>query len=483
MISKFREIFFPRYTANQRRQINSILLITNFQRMHITALSSLVVVVLFGLLPEILFQYLGLGKFQAPIRHLFNYYLAMSVLLCIYIGLYHLLKPRTPSGFRAYHAVLVISFMFLFIYMSIFLSLADQYITGALTLYTMGSIFLALLFYFPPAINAVLFVSGLIFFMLTLPAYQSDPLIIYRHYITAFELCIGALLASVFIYSFKCRQIAQIMRIQNQHKEIKRSNYLLKKNAEKLKKMDEEKNELMGIMAHDLKNPVSGIQGITELIELDPEMDKNQMKDLLGFLKNYSDRMNAIIVNLLNINAIDSGKVKMQRKEVNVCWLVRDTVAAYTLIASKKEISLEVLSGEENAMVYGDPDAIYQIMDNLISNAIKFSPLKKKIRIQIKSHKSSVSISVQDEGPGLTEEDKKKLFGRYAKLTARPTMNEHSTGLGLSIVHKLVSAMNGKVSCKSEPGMGATFIISLPSLSSKTEYRKNGKAVYPGVPA
>ena len=109
-----------------------------------------------------------------------------------------------------------------------------------------------------------------------------------------------------------------------------------------------------------------------------------------------------------------------------------------------------------------DPSVMVQVLENLVSNAIKYSPSGKNIRVRLSKDPSHVRCEVRDEGPGLSAEDQKKLFGKFARLSAKPTGGEHSTGLGLSIVKKMVEAMNGKVWCESELGKGATFVVQLP---------------------
>jgi two-component system sensor histidine kinase/response regulator len=114
--------------------------------------------------------------------------------------------------------------------------------------------------------------------------------------------------------------------------------------------------------------------------------------------------------------------------------------------------------------VQADPAALNQVLDNLLSNAIKFSPPGKQIRVAVCSPgKGYIECQVQDEGPGFSEKDKTRMFHRYARLSARPTGGEPSTGLGLSIVKKLVVAMHGELACESTPGNGATFAFRLPS--------------------
>jgi two-component system sensor histidine kinase/response regulator len=113
-------------------------------------------------------------------------------------------------------------------------------------------------------------------------------------------------------------------------------------------------------------------------------------------------------------------------------------------------------------MVFADASALNQIFDNLVSNALKFSPQGKKVSISVRSVNQHVECVIHDEGPGFTAEDKMRMFRRYGRLSARPTGGEPSTGLGLSIVRKLVQAIDGELACESEPGKGATFTIRLP---------------------
>ena len=113
-------------------------------------------------------------------------------------------------------------------------------------------------------------------------------------------------------------------------------------------------------------------------------------------------------------------------------------------------------------MVAADTTQLVQIMDNLVSNAVKYSPSGKNIYVRVYQVDSRVRAEIKDEGPGISAEDQKRLFGKFARLSARPTAGEHSTGLGLAIVKRLVESMKGKVWCESHPGQGAAFIVELP---------------------
>jgi signal transduction histidine kinase len=123
---------------------------------------------------------------------------------------------------------------------------------------------------------------------------------------------------------------------------------------------------------------------------------------------------------------------------------------------------LETKLPNDGTAVTADASCLDQVLDNLLSNALKFSPSGGRISVSVQANTDDVQCTIQDEGPGFTVEDRAKMFRRYARLSAKPTDGEPSTGLGLSIVKKLVKAMNGKLTCESVPGHGAAFTVSLP---------------------
>jgi signal transduction histidine kinase len=136
--------------------------------------------------------------------------------------------------------------------------------------------------------------------------------------------------------------------------------------------------------------------------------------------------------------------------------------------AALKNITLHFSTDTAQVPVYADTSALAQVIDNLLSNAVKYSPQGKNVFVRLREIDSKVRIEIQDEGEGIAPKEMEKLFGKFVRLTARPTGGEDSTGLGLSIVKKLVEAMNGKVWCESQSGTelsasGTTFIVELPS--------------------
>jgi signal transduction histidine kinase len=158
--------------------------------------------------------------------------------------------------------------------------------------------------------------------------------------------------------------------------------------------------------------------------------------------------------------------MRLQSEAFEITSVVADVVNDYRNRAEEKGIRLHFDVPFQSMQAFGDALAMTQVLDNIISNAVKYSPSGRNVWIRLLERQTAMRVEVQDEGPGLSEEDKKRLFGKFVRLSAQPTGNEHSTGLGLSIVKRMVEAMNGEVWCESELGVGATFIVEIPAARS-----------------
>ncbi len=250
---------------------------------------------------------------------------------------------------------------------------------------------------------------------------------------------------------------------------------------EQLIQLNNEKNEFLGVAAHDLKNPLGAVRWLAELLlndnsNLSREREHEVLRNIIG----SSERMFSIVTNLLDVNAIEQGTVNLEPEPVNLLIAVADVVANFEERARQKNITLHINNeiSATNAGIFVNPNILSQVLENLVSNAIKYSPNDKNIWVVVKEQPTDTKeknsalkptpcclILVKDEGPGISEDDKKRLYGKFARLTAQPTGGEHSTGLGLFIVKKLVEAMHGRVWCESEVGngiAGATFIVEFP---------------------
>jgi signal transduction histidine kinase len=252
-----------------------------------------------------------------------------------------------------------------------------------------------------------------------------------------------------------------------------RTHLELKHARQRLREMNEEKNEFMGIAAHDLRNPLSAIKGFSEMIVEDAQaLRRKEAQDLDGGLKELEEfgerigvttaRMMEMVQNLLDANRIERGEMKLTLVPTDLAPALNHVIETQRSHATAKQQTIHLESDSTPVVVLVDSSIIAQVLENLVSNAVKYSPPCKDIFVRLKKQAQSARVEVWDEGPGLSAEDQKKLFGKFARLSAKPTGGENSTGLGLSIVKKMVEAMNGKVWCESELGRGATFIVEFP---------------------
>ncbi len=300
-----------------------------------------------------------------------------------------------------------------------------------------------------------------------------------------------------------------IQTLSEQAWEIATMNTQLQSRNQELERLNTEKNEFLGIAAHDLKNPLSSIVLMTEMLQMQHKtLASEQVQEKLGRIESTAMRMRDIITNLLDVNALESGALTLYPAEFDAKDLVRDVVEEYQQRATEKNITLhlDIADAPEHG-IYADYAKTHEVLENLVSNAVKYSPTGKKVNVRVvvghssddnvrntnteAAHRTNdqrlmtndqstndqstndqftkpqatnnyLRIEVADEGPGISDEDMKRLFGKFARLTAQPTGGEDSTGLGLSIVKKIVEAMNGRVWCESVLGAGATFIVELP---------------------
>ena len=249
--------------------------------------------------------------------------------------------------------------------------------------------------------------------------------------------------------------------ISQMHREVEnQKNEILKKNEELLT-LNNEKNNLIGIVAHDLKSPLNQINGLLSLLKLTSSGLSPEAMGYIEMIEKSSGRLSDMIAKILDVEAIESKKMNLVFDRVDLGELISTLVERYEYAANQKGITVHTQKQAET-IAYADWGYTEQVLENLLSNAIKFSPADRNVFIKVYLDNGQALCHIRDEGPGITEGDKKKLFGKYQKLSAKPTGNETSTGLGLSIVKKFVDAMNGRIWCESREGEGANFFVALP---------------------
>lgn len=257
-----------------------------------------------------------------------------------------------------------------------------------------------------------------------------------------------------------------------------RTHIALKAARDELQRVAEEKDELLNLMAHDLKNGLAAIRLHAEfLAHHAPELD-SPSRQCADTLTHEAARLADCIGELLASQAAGPQSLRIEATDLGA--LARDVVDTHRPLAEAKNQRLEwEVHGPAPTIMLADAVATRQVLDNLISNAIKFSPGDRLIRVEVSPGGASDMgpyLRVQDEGPGFTAEDQRLIFRPYGRLSARPTGDETSTGLGLSIVKKLIERMGGSIQLESEPGQGSIFTVQLPDGSQASRSVEPGSA-------
>lgn len=216
----------------------------------------------------------------------------------------------------------------------------------------------------------------------------------------------------------------------------------------------------MSIVAHDLKSPMNRIFALSRILEMEGGLTNDQ----LNYLKLVKETTNSgidLITDLLDVTALEESSLNAAIAPVNLQELVRTKAELLQTAAAAKNITISILN-EVTKEINTDRDYLGRILDNLVSNAIKFSAANSHVFTKLWVEKSSLMLSVKDEGPGFSDYDKRNLYQKFKKLTARPTGGESSNGLGLAIVKTLVDRLNGQIELISEVGTGSEFIVKIP---------------------
>ena len=225
------------------------------------------------------------------------------------------------------------------------------------------------------------------------------------------------------------------------------------------------KNEILGTVAHDLKNPLGVILGRTEMLTelIGAGSSKENITAQVEHIRDATRRLTSMVDHLISDAMADAFDITIRREPVDVAALVTEVADANLPLAVNKQQSISV-SAPPNFVTMCDSDRIREAIDNLISNAIKYSPIGGKIKVTVTHEGEHTVIRIADDGAGLSPEDLGRLFGRFQRLSAKPTAGESSTGLGLSIVKRIIDMHGGHVTAQSPgPGRGSTFTVTLPA--------------------
>ena len=241
--------------------------------------------------------------------------------------------------------------------------------------------------------------------------------------------------------------------------------HLSESDYEQLRKLGEQKDEFIRIASHDLKNPLTCILGFADIMnsQIPPGTTMTaKAYDWTAQIIAHCRIMQEIIGDFLDFQALEDGQIKLALEAVDLNELARDVLERNAGYAAKKMITSHLDLERGSVLVSADKSRLNQVLENFVSNAIKFSPEGQRVTVCTRKTESGVLVEVRDSGPGITDEDMKKLFVKYAKLSNLPTGGENSSGLGLAICKKVVEMQGGKTGARNNPTGGATFWFELP---------------------
>jgi len=287
-------------------------------------------------------------------------------------------------------------------------------------------------------LNIFLFISPQLF----LHPYSS----IHYSFVTSLVLFFS-IISSIRFFILIQDQFKKQLKVQNEHLEI----------------LNEEKNDLMSIVAHDLKTPFNQIKGLVSVLELGNTQFDMEQKQLIKKIKGVADREHKKITEFLDAKTFEDTFNEGVLEKIRVQEVVETVLDEMIAQAIAKGIKLLYLNkSKKNKLIDGRKEWLFKVISNLVSNAIKFSNADTEIRIEVTSDQKQIIVLIKDQGQGFSKDDMRLIFKKNSMLSATPTANESSSGMGLYIVKKYVDQMKGSLEVDSEIGKGAAFYVKLP---------------------
>jgi signal transduction histidine kinase len=288
-----------------------------------------------------------------------------------------------------------------------------------------------------------------------------DPLVINNLQWLSQEILLTLLGISLVIIFFMGTRIMNTRKDSNNRETLNESlsNYPISSTS-----INDDVHRFIGIVSHDIRSPLSSISAISEIMAMDADqLPPEEIKEYAGNIQDLTVRINNLVSNMKDANRIDLGEVKLELNPLKAEAIAKEAYDSLKVLGNKKGIETTLSIQDNLPKVVADQDALKRVLENLINNAYKFSDKHSTVKIDVEYLKkeSKVKLSISDEGPGFTQDDRKKLYQKFSKLSAVPTGGEKTTGLGLFIVHNLVERMNGSIHLDSTPGEGSVFSVIL----------------------
>jgi signal transduction histidine kinase len=283
-----------------------------------------------------------------------------------------------------------------------------------------------------------------------------------HNWLSAAVLVLIVFIAVIFqILSSRARRIENEVRLQTY--ELKKLKSELEEKNLSLHELIKVKNELLGMASHDLRNPLTSIQGYSGfLLKKGATLKEDTRTDFLKIINSASGNILELLNDLLSLSAIESGQLVLNLKSGNLRSLIEERIRLYTHLATEKNIHFKINCRGTSVVLFDTP-RIEQVLDNLLTNAIKFSPVGGVIEIIMESGKGYIRVTITDEGPGIKSENLDDLFKPFKKIEPDSTKDAKGTGLGLAIAKKMIELHNGTLTFKPSKNQGASFSFKLPA--------------------
>lgn len=325
-------------------------------------------------------------------------------------------------------------------------SVVDGMFSGAIYVFLLSA--LALPMRFPALVTAVVscLVAPLAFFYYTLPGFGHR-----MPFAASAMLGVAAVTTALAWYRERAERTMFAQR------------EAVKQLAGQLAELNQEQAEFMAIAAHDLRAPLATVRGFAELLAEGKLKDEAARLRALGQIGAESARMLGLVTDYLGAQAAQGQAQAPRLARTDLAVEVKKALARHAPSAANKQLTLELATNGEPVWAQTDADLLAQITDNLVSNAVKFSPAGKPVRVELGRVAGHARLAVIDAGQGIPLEEQAGLFKKFGRASTRPTGGESSHGLGLAVVKRLAEAMGGRVGCESAPGHGSTFWVELPA--------------------
>jgi signal transduction histidine kinase len=248
--------------------------------------------------------------------------------------------------------------------------------------------------------------------------------------------------------------------IHTQTKKVEDLTQLQKDNEIRIHELLFEKQQLLSLVSHDLKGPFNRVFALTQLLQNSSDNLQNEQKDYLGKMHGVIADGLAMIRNLMDYQKLEGKGIDLNPEKLNFSSVIGVLIRNYKVLAGKKNIELH-LEMPPAMMLHADKYSVHRILDNLLSNALKFSSENKNVFIKAHDDGLWINVDVRDEGPGISEEDQAKLFTKFQTLSAIPTGGETATGLGLAVAKAFADKMKAELSCNSVLGQGSIFTLKI----------------------